>query len=93
MKGLKNTPFRAVFFFVFDQSFNPFINSLVYAAVALAGAIAVISGDVGSTMTVGGLSIFLSYASQYAKPFNEISGVITEMQNALACAGRVFELN
>jgi len=61
-------------------------------AVALAGAIAVISGDVGSTMTVGGLSIFLSYASQYAKPFNEISGVITEMQNALACAGRVFEL-
>jgi len=43
-------------------------------------------------MTVGGLSIFLSYASQYAKPFNEISGVITEMQNALACAGRVFEL-
>jgi len=89
---LEKYSLRAVFFSSLTNPLTRFINSLVYAAVALAGAIAVISGDVGSTMTVGGLSIFLSYASQYAKPFNEISGVITEMQNALACAGRVFEL-
>lgn len=83
---------RAVFFSSLTNPGTRFINSLVYAAVALAGALAVIGGDVGSTMTVGGLSIFLSYANQYTKPFNEISGVITELQNALACAGRVFEL-
>ncbi len=65
-----------------------FINNIVYAAVALFGSFTCIAGG----MTVGGLTIFLSYANQYTKPFNEISGVITELQNALACAGRVFEL-
>ena len=65
-----------------------FINNIVYAAVALFGAFACIAGG----MSVGGLTIFLSYANQYTKPFNEISGVITELQNALACAERVFEL-
>lgn len=83
---------RAVFFSSLTNPSTRFINSLVYAAVALAGALTVIGGDVGSTMTVGGLAIFLSYANQYTKPFNEISGVITELQNAIACAGRVFEL-
>ena len=89
---LEKYSLRAVFFSSLTNPCTRFINSLVYAAVALAGALAVIGGDVGSTMTVGGLSIFLSYANQYTKPFNEISGVITELQNALACAGRVFEL-
>ncbi|NLL05579.1 MAG: ABC transporter ATP-binding protein [Clostridiaceae bacterium] len=89
---LEKYSLRAVFFSSLTNPCTRFINSLVYAAVALAGAIAVIGGDLGSTMTVGGLSIFLSYANQYTKPFNEISGVITELQNALACAGRVFEL-
>lgn len=65
-----------------------FINNIVYAAVALFGALACIAGG----MTVGGLTIFLSYANQYTKPFNEISGVVTELQNALACAERVFSL-
>ena len=65
-----------------------FINNIVYAAVALFGSFTCIAGG----MTVGGLTIFLSYANQYTKPFNEISGVITELQNALACAQRVFEL-
>jgi ATP-binding cassette subfamily B protein len=65
-----------------------FINNIVYAAVALFGAFACIAGN----MTVGGLTIFLSYANQYTKPFNEISGVITELQNALVCAERVFAL-
>ena len=75
----------------FSSLTNPctrFVNSLVYAGVGLTGAIAAVSG----TLTVGGLSSFLSYANQYTKPFNEISGVITELQNALACAGRIFEL-
>ena len=65
-----------------------FVNAIVYAAVALAGAYACIK----SNMTVGGLAIFLSYANQYTKPFNEISSVITELQNALACSSRVFAL-
>lgn len=89
---LQKYSLRAVFFSSLTNPSTRFINSLVYAAVALAGALAVIGGDLGSTMTVGGLSIFLSYANQYTKPFNEISGVITELQNALACAGRIFEL-
>ncbi|MBO5377449.1 MAG: ABC transporter ATP-binding protein [Ruminiclostridium sp.] len=75
----------------FSSLVNPstrFVNSLVYAGVGLTGAIAAISGG----LSVGALSCFLSYANQYTKPFNEISGVITELQNALACAGRVFEL-
>jgi ATP-binding cassette subfamily B protein len=65
-----------------------FINNIVYAAVALFGSFVCIAGG----MTVGGLTIFLSYANQYTKPFNEISGVVTEFQNALVCAGRIFEL-
>ena len=75
----------------FSSTINPttrFINSLVYTGVGLAGAIAAISGS----LSVGMLSSFLAYATQYAKPFNEISGVITELQNAFACAARVFEL-
>jgi ATP-binding cassette subfamily B protein len=83
---------RAIFYSSLTNPCTRFVNSLVYAAVALTGALSVIGGDAGSTMTVGGLAIFLSYANQYTKPFNEISGVITELQNALACAGRVFEL-
>lgn len=65
-----------------------FINSLVYAGVAVSGAISAIYGR----LTVGQLSCFLSYANQYTKPFNEISGVVTELQNAIACAARIFEL-
>ncbi|HOQ01006.1 MAG TPA: ABC transporter ATP-binding protein [Acetivibrio clariflavus] len=89
---LEKHSLRAVFFSSLTNPCTRFINSLVYASVALAGGLIVIGGDANSAMTVGGLSIFLSYANQYAKPFNEISGVITELQNALACAGRVFEL-
>ena len=63
-----------------------FVNGLVYAGVCIAGAFSVIRGG----LSVGQLSCFLSYANQYTKPFNEISGVVTELQNALACAGRVF---
>ncbi|MCD8232637.1 MAG: ABC transporter ATP-binding protein/permease [Clostridiales bacterium] len=79
---------RATFFSSLTNPSTRFVNSIVYAGVALTGALAVISGG----MTVGGLSAFLSYANQYTKPFNEISGVITELQNALACAARIFEL-
>lgn len=75
----------------FSSLVNPstrFVNSLVYAAVGVFGALSAISGRI----TVGQLSCFLTYANQYTKPFNEISGVVTELQNALACAGRIFEL-
>jgi len=89
---LQKHSLRAVFYSSLTNPCTRFINSLVYASVALVGGLIVVGGDTGSAMTVGGLSIFLSYANQYAKPFNEISGVITELQNALACAGRVFEL-
>ena len=85
---LRDCSLRAVFFSSLTNPCTRFVNSLVYAAVALAGALAAISG----TLTIGGLSSFLSYANQYTKPFNEISGVITELQNALACAGRIFQL-
>lgn len=88
---LKKCSLRAVFYSSLTNPCTRFINNLIYAAVALTGALEVM-GNGGSTMTVGGLAVFLSYANQYAKPFNEISGVITELQNALACAGRVFEL-
>jgi len=83
---------RAIFYSSLTNPCTRFVNSLVYAAVALTGAFAAISGFAGGSISVGGLAIFLSYANQYTKPFNEISGVITELQNALACAGRVFEL-
>ncbi|MCD8365136.1 MAG: ABC transporter ATP-binding protein/permease [Clostridiales bacterium] len=85
---LEKCSLQATFFSSLTNPCTRFVNSMVYAGVALTGAIAVISGG----MTVGGLSAFLSYANQYTKPFNEISGVITELQNALACAARIFEL-
>ncbi len=81
---------RAIFFSSITNPSTRFVNSLVYALVALVGAMICIGG--GSAISVGMLSSFLSYATQYTKPFNEISGVVTELQNALACAGRVFDL-
>jgi len=87
---LKSTSLRAVFFSSLVNPTTRFVNNIVYAGVCLFGALAVISG--GDGLTVGTLISFLSYANQYTKPFNEISGVIAEMQNALACAERVFEL-
>ena len=80
---VKNYSLRATFF-----SSIRFVNNLVYAAVALTGALSALRGR----LSVGQLTAFLSYANQYTKPFNEISGVVTEFQNALACAGRIFEL-
>ncbi|MGN0244057.1 MAG: ABC transporter ATP-binding protein [Lachnospiraceae bacterium] len=85
---LTDASLRATFYSSITNPSTRFINSMVYAAVGLTGAFAAIRG----IMTVGGLSCFLSYANQYTKPFNEISGVITELQNALACATRIFEL-
>ena len=87
---LEKCSLRAIFFSSLVNPSTRFVNSLVYAGVALAGALMVIGG--GGGFTVGMLSSFLNYANQYTKPFNEISGVVTELQNALACAGRVFEL-
>ena len=85
---LEKTSVKATFISSLTNPSTRFINNLVYASVALFGAFSCIAGR----MTVGGLTIFLSYANQYTKPFNEISGVITELQNALACAERVFSL-
>jgi ATP-binding cassette subfamily B protein len=82
---------NAIFFSSITNPATRFVNSLVYAGVAVTGALSVILGGAGA-ITVGQLVTFLSYANQYTKPFNEISGVITELQNALACADRVFEL-
>lgn len=79
---------RAIFFSSLTNPSTRFVNSMVYAAVAVVGAFAALRGGI----TVGRLSCFLSYANQYTKPFNEISGVITELQNALACASRIMEL-
>ena len=87
---LEKCSLRAIFFSSMTNPATRFVNSVVYAAVALTGAIMCIGG--AGTFTVGNLSTFLNYANQYTKPFNEISGVITELQNALACAGRVFDL-
>ena len=81
---------NAVFFSSLVNPSTRFVNNIIYAAVALAGSL-VIVGNVGA-ITVGGLSCLLAYATQYSKPFNEISGVITELQSSLACAERVFEL-
>ena len=83
---LRATSLKAIFYSSLVNPSTRFVNSLVYAAVGLVGALSVISGGI----TVGLLSGFLSYANQYTKPFNEISGVVTELQNALACADRVF---
>ena len=85
---LRKCSLRAIFFSSTTNPATRFVNSLVYTGVAFTGAIAVVNG----TLSVGQLSCFLSYANQYTKPFNEISGVITELQNAFACAARIFEL-
>ena len=85
---LETCSVKAVFFSSLTNPCTRFLNSLVYAAVALAGVFAVLQGGI----SVGELSAFLSYAKQYTKPFNEISGVAAELQNAIACAGRVFEI-
>lgn len=85
---LQKCSLQAIFYSSLTNPCTRFVNSVVYAIVALTGALACIAGG----MTVGALTTFLSYANQYTKPFNEISGVITELQNALACASRVFEL-
>lgn len=86
---LTDASVKAVFCSSLTNPSTRFVNSLIYAAVALVGAVSIIKWDL---ITVGELTCFLSYANQYTKPFNEISGVITELQNALACAARVFEL-
>ena len=85
---LKDCSHKAIFFSSVTNPATRFVNSIVYAGVGITGAFAAING----MLSVGQLSCFLSYANQYTKPFNEISGVITELQNALACAAKVFEL-
>ena len=87
---LEKASLRAIFFSSLTNPCTRFVNSVVYAGVGLTGALMCIAGTGG--FTVGNLTSFLNYANQYTKPFNEISGVVTELQNALACAGRVFEL-
>lgn len=86
---LKSCSFKAMFFSSLTNPSTRFINAVVYASVALIGALSVIGGG---GLTVGGLTCLLSYANQYTKPFNEISGVVTELQGAVASAARVFEL-
>ena len=85
---LQKASLRAIFFSSLVNPCTRFVNSVVYAGVGLTGALIAIGGGI----SVGNLTSFLNYANQYTKPFNEISGVVTELQNALACAGRVFEL-
>ena len=85
---LQKASLKAIFFSSLVNPCTLFVNSVVYAGVGLTGALITISGGI----SVGNLTSFLNYANQYTKPFNEISGVVTELQNALACAGRVFEL-
>ena len=85
---LRDASVKAVFFSSLTNPVTRFVNSVVYAAVGLTGALLAMGGGI----TVGQLSVFLSYANQYAKPFNEISGVVTELQNAMACIQRVFDL-
>lgn len=87
-RDLQKCGVRAVFFSSLTNPCTRFVNSLVYAAVGVLGAFAAIAG----TITVGELTVFLNYANQYTKPFNDISDVMTELQNALACAQRVFDL-
>lgn len=88
---LRKCSLRATFFSSIVNPSTRFVNGLIYATVSLAGALAVIASG-GASLSVGGLTCLLSYATQYAKPFNEISGVVTEMQNALVCAERLFSL-
>ena len=85
---LRKCSLRAIFFSSITNPSTRFVNSLVYAGVCVAGALSAVNGGI----SVGQLTSFLSYANQYTKPFNEISGVVTELQNALACADRIFEL-
>ena len=85
---LQKASLKAIFFSSLVNPCTRFVNSVVYAGVGLTGALIAIGGGI----SVGNLTSFLNYANQYTKPFNEISGVVTELQNALACAGRVFEL-
>lgn len=85
----KKYSLKAIFYSSIANPSTRFINGVVYASVAVFGAVSIVSGG---AMTVGKLSAFLSYATQYTKPFNEISGVLTELQNALACAERIFDL-
>ncbi len=85
---LRKCSLKAIFFSSLTNPTTRFVNNLIYAAVGLTGGFAAIGG----MLTVGGFVSFLSYANQYTKPFNEISGVVTELQNALACAGRLFDL-
>ncbi|MEA4970374.1 MAG: ABC transporter ATP-binding protein [Candidatus Pelethousia sp.] len=87
-KRLEDCSLKTIFFSSMTNPATRFVNSVVYAGVALTGALSVVAGG----MSVGSLTIFLSYANQYTKPFNEISGVLTELQNALVCAGRIFAL-
>ena len=86
--ALQNASIKAVFFSSLTNPVTRFVNSVVYAAVGLTGALLAMGGGI----SVGQLSVFLSYANQYAKPFNEISGVVTELQNAMACIQRIFDL-
>ena len=94
--GLEKASLKAIFFSSLTNPTTRFVNSVVYAAVALVGALmaipAVNSGAIVALVSVGELACLLSYANQYTKPFNEISGVLAEFQNSLACASRVFEL-
>ena len=85
---LQDVSLKAIFFSSLTNPATRFVNNVVYAGVGLVGALYAVRGGI----TIGQLSVFLSYANQYTKPFNEISGVVTELQNALACAARVFEL-
>ena len=85
---LQDVSLKAIFFSSMTNPATRFVNNIVYAGVGLVGALYTVRGGI----TIGQLSVFLSYANQYTKPFNEISGVVTELQNALACAARVFEL-
>ena len=85
---LQDVSLKAIFFSSMTNPATRFVNNIVYAGVGLVGALYAVRGGI----TIGQLSVFLNYANQYTKPFNEISGVVTELQNALACAGRVFEL-
>lgn len=88
-QDMEKASLRAIFFSSITNPATRFVNALVYSGVALVGALLALNGG---GFTVGNLTSFLNYANQYTKPFNEISGVITELQNALACAGRVFDL-
>ena len=85
---LQDVSLKAIFFSSMTNPATRFVNNIVYAGVGLVGALYAVRGGI----TIGQLSVFLNYANQYTKPFNEISGVVTELQNAFVCAGRIFEL-